>query len=209
MSPRRRKHPAMKAGAAHAALLEDDVFARWVVEIGPPRMSRVTVPPFAYLVRAIVYQQLAGAAARAIHGRFVDALGGGVTPRRVARASDEALLGAGLSKGKLAAIRDLADKAGRLELDELPWHSDQEIVERLTTVRGIGPWTAQMYLIFALRRPDVWPAGDLGVRAGYARIHRFDATPTEKEMLPLGERLRPWRSAAAWYCWRALEIETP
>lgn len=199
----------MKAGAAHAALLEDEHFAPWVAEIGPPRMSRVTVPCFAYLSRAIVYQQLAGAAAGTIHRRFVEAVGGEVTPRRVTRAPDEALRGAGLSKAKLAAIRDLADKARRLKLDELPWLDDHEIVERLTTVRGIGPWTAQMYLIFALRRPDVWPAGDLGVRAGWARIHGMDAAPTEKEMASLGGRLQPWRSAAAWYCWRALEIETP
>jgi len=209
VTPRRRKPPVLKAGAAHTALLEDDHFAPWVAQIGPPRMARVTAPPFAYLARAIVYQQLAGAAARTIHGRFVDALGGDVTPRRVARASDEALRGAGLSKGKMAAIRDLADKARRLKLDELPWLDDDEVLDRLVTVRGIGPWTAQMYLIFALRRPDVWPAGDLGVRAGFARIHGRDEAPTEKEMVALGGHLSPWRSAAAWYCWRALEIETP
>ena len=209
MSPRRRKPPALKAKEAHAALLEDEAFGPWVERIGPPRMSRVTMPPFAYLTRAIVYQQLAGAAARTIHGRFVDALKGNVTPRAVARTSDEALRGAGLSQGKLAAIRDLAAKAPRLGLDELPWLSDEEIVERLTVVRGIGPWTAQMYLIFALRRPDVWPTGDLGVRAGFARVHGLDETPREKEMAPLGEGYRPWRSAVAWYCWRALEIETP
>jgi DNA-3-methyladenine glycosylase II len=170
-------------------------------------MRRVTEPPFHYLVRSIVFQQLAGAAASTIHGRFVAALKGKVTPTAIARTSDEALRGAGLSRGKLAAIRDLAARARSLELDELPWLDDAEVVARLTTVRGIGPWTAQMFLMFALRRPDVWPGGDLGVRAGYARIHGLDETPGEKEMPPLGEAYRPWRSAAAWYCWRALEVD--
>jgi 3-methyladenine DNA glycosylase/8-oxoguanine DNA glycosylase len=209
MTPRAKKHPPMKAGEAHAALLADAAFGPWVARIGPPRMTRVTATPFEYLARAIVYQQLAGAAARTIHGRFVQVLHGNVTPRAVTRAADEALRGAGLSQGKLAAIRDLAAKAPKLHLDELPWLSDEEIVERLTVVRGIGPWTAQMYLLFALRRPDVWPVGDLGVRAGFARVHGLAETPKEKEMPPLGEPYRPWRSAAAWYCWRALEVETP
>lgn len=209
MTPRRRKPPTLKARDAHAALLEDGKFGPWVEQIGPPRMRRVTEPPFEYLVRAIVYQQLAGAAASTIHGRFIDALKGRVTPRTVARASDEKLRGAGLSKAKLAAIRDLASKASKLALDELPWLPDEEVVDRLVTVRGIGPWTAQMYLIFALRRPDVWPVGDLGVRAGFARVHGLKETPKEKEMAPLGDDYRPWRSAVAWYCWRALEIDTP
>ena len=132
-----------------------------------------------------------------------------MTPAAVKRASDEALRAAGLSRGKLAAIRDLADKARKLQLHRLPELPDDEVVERLSTVRGIGPWTAQMYLIFALRRPDVWPVGDLGVRAGYARVHGLGEVPTQKEMPALGEAYRPWRSAAAWYCWRVLETDLP
>lgn len=207
MTTRRRKHPTLKAGEAHAALAADPAFGPWVARIGPPRLRRVTGDPFSYLARAIVYQQLAGAAAATIHGRFVKVLGGQVTPRRVLRAPEEDLRGAGLSAGKLAAIRDLAAKAPKLGLDELPWLDDAEVERRLTAVRGIGPWTAQMYLMFALRRPDVWPVGDLGVRQGYARVHRLAEAPREKEMPPLGEAYRPWRSAAAWYCWRALETE--
>ncbi len=118
-------------------------------------------------------------------------------------------MAAGLSRGKLAAVRDLADKAGSLRLGALASLDDDAVVERLTTVRGIGRWTAQMFLIFALRRPDVWPTGDLGVRAGYARIMGLEEPPREKEMEPLGEPYRPHRSAAAWYCWRALETEAP
>ncbi|MCG6988126.1 MAG: DNA-3-methyladenine glycosylase 2 family protein [Gemmatimonadetes bacterium] len=189
--------------------MKDPAFGPWVAHIGPPRLRRVTDPPFHYLARAIVYQQLAGRAAATIHGRFVEAVGGSVTPAAVKRASDEALRGAGLSRGKLAAVRDLAAKARSLQLHRLSGLPDDEVLERLSTVRGIGPWTAQMYLIFALRRPDVWPVGDLGVRAGYARIHGLAEVPAQKEMSALGEAYRPWRSAAAWYCWRVLETELP
>ncbi len=206
-SSRRRKPTVLKPGAAHAALASDPAFAPWVARIGPPRLPRVTGPAFPYLARAIVYQQLAGAAAATIHGRFVKALAGRVTPGAVLRAPEEDLRAAGLSKGKLAAVRDLAAKARGLRLDDLPWLDDEEVQRRLTSVRGIGPWTAHMYMLFALRRPDVWPVGDLGVRAGYARIHGFGEVPREKDMIPLGEAYRPWRSAAAWYCWRALETE--
>jgi DNA-3-methyladenine glycosylase II len=194
---------------AYEALSEHETFGPWVRTIGWPRLRRVTEPHFDYLLRSIVYQQLAGKAAATIHGRVIETLGGKVTPLRVARASDEALRGAGLSRGKLAAVRDLADKAGSLGLDELEWLPDDEVSERLTQVRGIGPWTANMFLMFALRRPDVWPVGDLGVRAGFARIHGLDEPHSAKEMLGLGAAYSPWRSAAAWYCWRALETDDP
>lgn len=206
--PRRRRKPAvLKPAAAHAALAADPVFGPWVARIGRPRLSRVTEPAFPYLVRAIVYQQLAGAAAATIHGRFVKALRGRVTPGAILRAREDDLRAAGLSRGKLAAVRDLAAKAPVLGLDDLPWLDDDEVERRLTSVRGIGPWTAHMFLMFALRRPDVWPVGDLGVRSGYARIHGLGEAPREREMTPLGEAYRPWRSAAAWYCWRALETD--
>ena len=199
--------PTLKPSAAHLALLSDRSFGPWVERIGPPRLGRVTEGPFEYLVGAIVYQQLAGAAAGTIHGRLVEVLRGRVTPAAVLRAPEESLRGAGLSRGKLAAIRDLAAQAPSLGLDELPWLDDDQVQSRLTAVKGIGPWTAQMFLMFALRRPDVWPVGDLGVRAGYARIHGLGTVPGEREMRTLGDACRPWRSAAAWYCWRALEID--
>ena len=201
------KPATLRPAAAHAALAADPAFGPWVERIGPPRLGRATEPPFEHLASTIVYQQLAGAAAATIYERVVKAVGGKVTPRTVLGAGEERLRAAGLSKGKLAALRDLAAKAPALELDELPWLEDDEVERRLTTVRGIGPWTAHMFLMFFLRRPDVWPAGDLGVRAGYARIHGLAAAPTQKELVPLGEPYRPWRSAAAWYCWRALETE--
>jgi DNA-3-methyladenine glycosylase II len=154
--------------------------SRWIERIGPVRIPRRDDPPFAYLARAICYQQLAGAAASTIHGRFVAALGDDVRPDTVLQAEESDLRAAGLSAAKLRAIRDLAAKAssGEVPLDDLESCADQEIVERLTLVRGIGEWTAQMFLLFRLRRPDVWPTGDLGVRAGYARMHGLPETPT-------------------------------
>ena len=206
---RRSRQPTLKPVVAARELGQDPVLGPWVQQVGRASLRRVTDGHFPYLVRSIVYQQLAGKAAATIHGRFVDAVGGRVSPRSIGKASDEALRGAGLSRGKLAAIRDLSDKSRRLRLNELEYLPDDEVLERLISVRGIGPWTAQMFLMFALRRPDVWPIGDLGVRAGYAKLHGLAETPTEKEMLPLGEPYRPWRSAAAWYMWRVLDTELP
>lgn len=192
--------------------LRRDPFFRPVVEaVGPVRLRARRPSVFASLASAIVYQQLAGAAARTIHRRFVDALGGRVTPHGVLAAEPEALRGAGLSRGKLAAILDLAAKAtdGTVPLRGLSRLPDAEVAAHLTRVRGIGPWTAEMFLMFHLHRPDVWPVGDLGVRNGWARIHRMDAAPDARGMEGVADHLRPWRSAAAWYCWRVLEIPTP
>lgn len=194
-----------------AYLADDPVFGPLVRSVGPVTVTASDEPPFVYLARAIIYQQLAGAAARTIHGRFVKAVRGEVTPDRVLRARESTLRKAGLSAAKTRAVRDLARviRDGEVDVSDLPEQSNEEIVRRLTTVWGIGVWTVEMYLMFRLHRPDVWPVGDLGVRAGYARLHALDATPGAKDMDPLGEAYRPWRSAAAWYCWRALEIELP
>jgi len=190
-------------------LSQDPRFGPWVRRIGAIRVPSFTEEPFYYLARAIVYQQLATAAARTIHGRLVEALGGEVTPAKVLGTREATLRKAGLSGSKLAAIRDLASKvrSGEVEVRDLEAQSDEEVVRRLTLVRGIGPWTAHMYLMFRMHRADVWPVGDLGVRSGFARIHALGEAPTQKELEPLGEAYRPWRSAAAWYCWRALETE--
>ena len=193
------------------ALGKDPAFGPWVKRIGTIRLPVRGESPFYYLARAICYQQLAGKAAATIHGRFVDALRGEVTPDRVLRARETTLRKVGLSRNKIAAVRDLAAKvrSGEVEVHDLEEQPDDEIVRRLVQVRGIGEWTAHMYLIFKLHRPDVWPVGDLGVRAGYARITGLDELPTQKAMGPIGEPYAPWRSAAAFYCWRALETELP
>ena len=162
---------------------------------------------FESLAEIIVYQQLAGRAAATIHGRFVGALEGTVTPEAVLAASDELLASCGLSRAKASSIRDLADQvaAGRIELERIGRLSDDEVVDHLTRVRGIGPWTAQMFLLGTLGRLDVWPTGDYGVRAGFGRAWGLDEIPTAKELTELGEPFRPYRSLVAWYCWRVVD----
>lgn len=197
--------------AALDLLADDPAFGPVVERVGPVRMPPPARTHFRALVRAIVYQQLAGAAARTIHGRVEDALEGRIEPAAVLRTPEKVLRGAGLSASKLKAIRDLSEKvkSGAVPLEALEGLSDDEVVEALTEVWGIGVWTARMFLLGQLRRPDVWPTGDLGVRAGWARIHELDDPPSATELDPLGEPYRPWRSAAAWYCWRATETVAP
>ena len=197
------------AAAARILAERDPVIARLLDQTGPPKLARPTESHFATLVRAVVYQQLAGRAAAAIHGRLIAALDGDVRPETLITLSDESLRAAGLSRNKTASLRDLATKVldGTVVLSPrgLSRESDDEIVARLSAVRGIGPWTAEMFLLFQLRRLDVWPVGDLGVRRGYGLAWQVP-TPTARELQPLGEVFRPYRSVAAWYCWRAAEL---
>jgi DNA-3-methyladenine glycosylase II len=197
------------AGAARILAERDPVIARLYAEARAPRLSRPTETHLGTLVRAIVYQQLAGRAAAAIHGRLLAALGGDVSAEALLALSDEEMRAAGLSRNKMASLRDLAAKVldGTVVLSPrgLSRESDDDIVARLTAVRGIGPWTAEMFLLFQLRRLDVWPVGDLGVRRGYGLAWQV-REPTARELQPLGEPFRPYRSVAAWYCWRAAEL---
>jgi DNA-3-methyladenine glycosylase II len=202
--------PARSYPAAAAVLAErDPVLRRLVAETGLPRLSRPTETHFESLVRAIVYQQLAGAAASAIHGRLAAALDGEITPERLLALPAETLRSAGLSARKVASLRDLAGKVldGTVVLDPagLRAESDAEVVERLSAVLGVGKWTAEMFLMFQLRRLDVWPTGDLGVRKGFGLAWGIP-TPTAKQLDPLGDPYRPYRSVVAWYCWRAAEL---
>jgi 3-methyladenine DNA glycosylase/8-oxoguanine DNA glycosylase len=164
--------------------------------------------PFGALARAIVFQQLAGRAAQAIFGRVVDAAGGHLTPEALSRASDEALRAAGLSANKLASLRDLTAKVldGTVDFAKFARQSDEAIIERLVGVRGIGRWTSEMFLMFELRRLDVWPVDDLGVRQGYGLAWGIDPPPPPKSLLPLGEPFRPYRSIVARYCWEAVAL---
>jgi DNA-3-methyladenine glycosylase II len=164
--------------------------------------------PFGALVRAIVYQQLAGRAAQAIHGRVLSAVGDPLTPETLTAVPDEALRAAGLSANKLASLRDLSAKIldGTVDLKRSSRLNDDELIAALVTVRGIGRWTAEMYLMFELRRLDVWPVDDLGVRQGYGVAWGFDPPPTAKELSPLGDRFRPYRSIVARYCWTAVAL---
>ncbi|MFM7735156.1 MAG: DNA-3-methyladenine glycosylase family protein [Alphaproteobacteria bacterium] len=211
------------AGARHAEaeahLCRVDPRLGAVIErVGPCRLRPTIGPrsrpdaPWAALARAIVFQQLSGRAAGTIFGRVVALWGGDEMPAAEAVLSmpEPRLRGAGLSAAKTAAIRDLAAKTtaglvpGAREILRLP---DDEILARLTQVRGVGPWTVQMLLMFHLGRPDVLPSADLGVLQGFARVRRLREKPAPRELERWAERWRPWRTAASWYLWRALEIE--
>jgi 3-methyladenine DNA glycosylase/8-oxoguanine DNA glycosylase len=187
----------------------DPVVANLVALAGPIR-HRAPDPDghFGALVRAIVFQQLAGAAANAIHRRVRAAIPGELTPANVAAVSDDTLRAAGLSASKLASLRDLSAKVadGTVVFDGSSRLADEEIIERLVKVRGIGRWTAEMYLMFELRRLDVWPVDDLGVRQGYGAAWRLASPPAPKELLVLGDRFRPYRSVVARYCWEAVAL---
>jgi len=212
MSPRRPSKRLVEASEALADL--DPVMRTMLDRIGPAdlRRGRPRREHFAELARAILYQQLAGRAAAAIHGRFAALFDGGTpTPEAVLALPVDKLRGAGLSGSKTASIRDLAEKVddGSVQLDRIARLPDDEVVRELTLVRGIGPWTAEMFLIFQLGRLDVWPVGDFGIRKGYALLYGLEDPPEPKELEPLGDRFRPYRSVAAWYCWRAAETLTP
>ena len=189
----------------------DRVLADLVARVGPIRhRPRDPDGPFAALVRAIVFQQLAGRAAQAIYGR-VRATVGELTAEAFTTVSDADLRAAGLSANKLASLRDLSAKVldGTVVLTRSSRRSDDELIARLTAVRGIGRWTAEMYLMFQLRRLDVWPVDDLGVRQGYGLAWKLDPPPTAKQLEPLGDRFRPYRSIVARYCWTSVPLLRP
>jgi len=199
---------ALRAAVDEAAA-RDPVLGNLVALAGPIKhRPRDPDGPFGALVRAIVYQQLAGRAAYAIHQRVRAAVGSVVTPEALAAVPDDALRAAGLSGNKLASLRDLSAKIldGSVELNRSSRESDDELIAALVTVRGIGRWTAEMYLMFELRRLDVWPVDDLGIRQGYGLAWGVEPTPTAKELVPLGDRFRPYRSIVARYCWEAVAL---
>lgn len=205
--------PIDGARARRALRRADPELAQLMAEVGPFRLKIKTPPStFAALAEAIVYQQLSGKAASTIFGRLLEscgAAGGRLTPKRVLRLSPAELRAAGLSRSKAAAITELAEQslAGAVpSLAELGRRSDQAIVDRLVALRGIGPWTVQMVLIFSLGRPDVLPSADYGVRKGFARAFGLGELPTAAELEARAEAWRPYRTVASWYLWRALEL---
>ncbi|HXN77271.1 MAG TPA: DNA-3-methyladenine glycosylase 2 family protein [Candidatus Dormibacteraeota bacterium] len=166
---------------------------------------------FAALVRSIMYQQLAGAAASTIHGRFLKLFAGGLSPAAVLALPEGIMRTAGVSGAKAAAITDLASKVddGAVPLDDVDSFSDDELVAHLVQVRGIGRWTAEMFLIFQLRRLDVWPVDDYGIRKGWALAHKLKDLPAPRALQAEGDVFRPFRTIAAWYCWRAVDTVLP
>lgn len=182
-----------------------------IARIGPCTMEiEASRSPFQALVNAVAHQQLHGKAAQTILGRFRNLFPGGrfPGPKALAGVTDEQLRAVGFSGAKTAALRDIAEKTlsglipGSKAITSMP---DEEIIARLTQVRGVGRWTVEMLLIFTLGRPDVWPVDDFGVRTGWRITYGLDTMPSPKELQALGEKFRPHRSIAAWYFWRATD----
>src|SRR5437762_3615530 len=201
----------------HEAAIEhltkaDKVLARLIRKVGPCGLkARERCSPFQALVQSVAHQQLNGIAANTILKRVM-----ALYPRRkfptpddVLATPDEKLRGAGLSRAKVAAIKDIAAKTMEGVIPsarEIVKLTEAEIFERLTPVRGVGPWTVEMLLIFTLGRPDVLPVTDYGVRKGFALTYGWKELPTPKELREFGQRWQPHRTIAAWYFWRALEL---
>ncbi|MBI5518014.1 MAG: methylated-DNA--[protein]-cysteine S-methyltransferase [Deltaproteobacteria bacterium] len=189
----------------------DPSLARWMDRVGPLKLTvDRTVTPYESLLRAVVYQQLTGKAAATILGRVKDLFGGG-TPAPGALASEDPkrLRAAGLSQAKTAALQDLGRRAheGSLpDAEHLAHLEDDEVVERLTAVRGVGRWTVEMYLLFGLGRPDVLPVKDYGVKKGFGRAFLRGRLPTDEELVARASRWRPYRSVASWYLWRINDV---
>ncbi|MGI8664258.1 MAG: DNA-3-methyladenine glycosylase family protein [Acidimicrobiales bacterium] len=199
--------------AVEAVAATDAVFARLIEAHGPPKLGgrRTGHSRFEELAEAICYQQLAGRAAAAIWSRAKAAVGSDFTPEAVLATGYEPLRAAGFSNAKAVSVLDLAAHVDRgdVRLERIGRLDDEAVIQELTVVKGIGRWTAEMFCIFTLRRLDVWPIGDLGVRAGWAKAHGLAALPSPKELDPLGDPFRPFRTVVAWYCWRAASTVTP
>jgi DNA-3-methyladenine glycosylase II len=185
----------------------DAVLASIIARVGPCKMT-YREPTFEMLARAIVFQQLSTKAARTIYGRLEEAAGGPLTPQSIRNLSVGEMRRAGLSRQKLGYIRDLAEHtiSGKVDFARLPAMSDQEVIETLTDIKGIGVWTAHMFLIFSLRRPNVLPVGDLGVRMAIQQAYRKRKPPTPKQVEQIARGWHPYCSYAAWYLWRSLEF---
>jgi len=185
--------------------------ARIIKAVGPPPVRKAVRVDRRYerVATAILHQQLAGVAAATITKRVVDLVEGSFTPERIAALREGDLRGCGVSGAKAAALFDLSQRSldGRLDFSSMGRKSNEVVLAELVSTRGIGEWTAQMFLMGALGRADIWPTGDLGVRSGWAIIHRLDDAPTAKQLEPLANHLSPYRSDVAWYCWRAVDLE--
>ena len=196
--------------ARRLLMRRDPVLASAIKRIGPCRMAeRQRKDHLSALVGAIVSQQLSTKAAATIYGRFVALFpeGESLNAEAIAAQSDKALRGVGLSGQKVSYMRDLSARIvdGRLELDALESLPDEEVIERLTAVKGFGRWTAEMFLMFRLHRPDVLPVGDLGIVNAVQRLYRMRKRPDAKRLQKLGEAWKPYRSVASWYLWQTLK----
>jgi 3-methyladenine DNA glycosylase/8-oxoguanine DNA glycosylase len=187
----------------------DPVLAAIIERVGPFRMQ-FGEPTFHALAEAILYQQLNGKAAATIMERFSKLAGDPLTPKGIFKLTDEQMRGAGLSRQKTSYLRDLAEKtqAGLLEFERLPELSEEEVIAHLTQVKGIGVWTAHMFLMFTLRRPDILPVGDYGVQAAMKKHYKKRKLPKPDVMMKIAKTWAPYRSMACWYLWKSLDVKT-
>lgn len=187
----------------------DPVLRAIIERVGPFRMEYGPAE-FHSLAEAILYQQLNGKAAATIHKRFVALAGEPPTPEGILKLTDEQLRSVGLSKQKSAYLKDLAAKtaAGLLDFSRLTEMPDEEVIKHLTQVKGIGVWTAHMFLMFSLRRPNVLPTGDYGVQVAVKKHYKKRKLPKPKDMEKIARAWEPYRSVACWYMWRSLDIKT-
>lgn len=188
----------------------DQIMAAIITRVGAYKIV-YRDPTFQALARAIVFQQLSTKAARTIYDRLEQAAGGAITPESIQNLSVGEMRRAGLSKQKIGYIRDLAEHAvsGKIDFVRLHGMSDEEVIAALTDIKGIGEWTAHMFLIFSLRRPNVLALGDLGVRTAVQRAYRKRKLPTPKQMQQIARNWHPYCSVACWYLWRSLEFKEP
>lgn len=200
--------PADYVRARRILLRRDPVLAGLIREYGPCGLAAAQrADHFSALVRAIVFQQLSTKAASTIYSRLVAFLPGGeLTPATLAGVTDEQLRTAGISRQKSSYLRDLCGKvaAGIVPLDDLERMDDEQVIAALTTIKGIGRWSAEMFLMFRLHRPDVLPVGDLGILNAVMKVYRLRKKPTPDRLRRLGEAWKPYRSVASWYLWRSL-----
>ena len=191
-------------------LKKSDPVLRSIIErVGPCRME-FGEPTFHSVAESIIYQQLNGKAAVTIFKRFTDVAGLPVTPEGILKLSVEQLRAVGLSKQKSSYVRDLAEKtkAGLLDFSRLHEQSNEDVIAHLTQVKGVGVWTAHMFLMFTLRREDVLPTGDYGIQAAMKKHYRKRKLPKPKDMEKIAKAWAPYRSIACWYLWRSLDIKT-
>jgi DNA-3-methyladenine glycosylase II len=188
----------------------DPTLAAIIERVGPYRIN-YDEPAFASLAEAIVYQQLHGKAAATIFNRLTDLAGLPLTPQGILKLSEEQMRAAGLSKQKSSYLRDLATKtqSGEVQFARLPDLSDEEVTKELTKIKGIGVWTAHMFLMFSLRRANILPTGDLGIQMAMRKHYRKRKLPKPAQMEKIAKCWEPYRSVACWYLWRSLDIKTP
>jgi DNA-3-methyladenine glycosylase II len=187
----------------------DPVLAAIIDRVGPYCME-FGEPTFHSLAEAILYQQLNGKAAVTIFNRFTALAGDPLTPRGILKLSDGQMREVGLSRQKTAYLRDLAEKtkAGLMEFERMAGLSDEEVIAHLTQVKGVGVWTAHMFLMFTLRRPDILPTGDYGVQAAIKKHYRKRKWPKPDVMQKIAKPWAPYRSIACWYLWKSLDVKT-